>query len=402
MKRIGLPVVLAVSLIGLVGRGGHRVSADPWASCNMGTQVANGVGLSVDGVTLSPGSRNSFGDYTLVVCRDTNNSAYLVNVGRTGGGGGSARELTTEDAAKSFTITFTPDAGDIPLLVEGHGLTNSFSVDATNANAVAIVVQPLAYSDIYGNDCGNKGPIECAKAVTKASHDSVAAIWFSVRFQDPTGKGSEYSLMPGMTWSSSAYDFWPRYSCPAQNPSSLGGIELEIAGPHLKADGVTPNVGFARVFIPTVAVANCWGALPADVLAQLKVTRTENGTTQNATTGTSTDTGLQYTAEATVDGLVITFPAITFSVPKYLMKTRSGKALMRSKTTVSSLARALKVAAPNGGRLVVAVGASSKKVCVAGTSAVYGRKPGTCTYSVTAFRRNGKKLKTAKGSFRVR
>lgn len=403
MKRI-VVILASLSVLGLVGSGPRRVSADPWGSCSQNTSpVGAGVSLSVDGTPITGDSNYEYGDYTLVVCRDSSNKYYIVNIGRIGGSGGSARELTEEDLAKTFVVTFTPTAGDVPHLVEGHGLTQSFTVDPLAGNTVTVAVKPLAYSDIWGNDCGNKGPIECVKLVSKASHDSVAAIWFSVRYEDQNAPASEFSLMSGMTWSSSAYDFWPRYSCPTQsNGQPTNGIQLEIAGPHFKADGVTPNIGYARVFIPTVAVINCWGALPADVLAQLKVTRTENGTTQTAVTGNAADNGLEYSAEVTEDGLVITLPTITFSAPKYTMKTRTGKALMRSKTSISTLARAHGIVTPKGGRVKVMVSKSSAKYCLAGTSSVFGRRAGTCSYTITSYRKNGTKVKSAKGSFKVR
>lgn len=381
-------------------------SADPWGSCMPNTaQVTTGVSLAVDGVAQTSSPGNIYGDYTLVVCRDANNSSYIVNMGREGSGSlAYALEMTSDDLQRTFRITFTPHSGDVPHLVEGHAQTTSFTVDPLNGNTVTVEVKPLAYSDISNDDCpGAQTPQACAKAVTKASHDSVAAVWFSVRYEDTAGKGREYSLMSGMTWSSSAYDFWPRYSCPTQN-GSLGGIQLEIAGPHFMSDGVTPNVGYASVYIPTVAVANCWGALPVDVLAQLKITRVENMVEQSVLPddGTGTVSGLKYLATADDNGLTITFPTITFSVPKYTMRTKNKKALMRSKTSIAGLARARGLTAPKGGRLVATVAKSSRKVCVAGSTAVYGRKRGTCKYTVAAYKKNGKRLRIVSGSFLVK
>lgn len=403
MKKFVALTVAAAAVLSVVPSG-SPVSADPWGSCGPGTlRITNGVSIAVDGSPLASTGTDEYGEFTYVVCRDSKNSAYIINVGRTGGSGGSAAELTSADLTKTFTLTFTPNPAETPHLVEGKGLVESFVVDPAASNTVTVSVKPLAYSDIWGNDCGNKGPKDCVKAVTKASHDSVAAIWFTVRYQDGAGRGREYGLMPGMIWSSSAYDFWPRYSCPAPaNGQTTGGVQVEIAGPHLKADGVTENIGYARVYIPATAVANCWGATPQAVLAQLTVTRTENGTTQTATTGDATDSGLEYNATATDEGLTIEFPRITFSLPKYTMRTKSKRSLARSRTSIASLARTLKVTTPRRGRLVVAIDDVSKSNCVAGSTYVFGRTAGSCSYSLTAYRANGTVSKTKHGSFRVR
>ncbi|MEI8161327.1 MAG: hypothetical protein WCG65_09710 [Actinomycetes bacterium] len=379
---------------------GQNASANPLGSCNMGALVTSGLGLAIDGVAQTAGARNSFGNYTLVVCRDLNNSSYTTSLGGISSPYSSAPDdLTQTDTTHVFTITFSPQAGDIPLLAEGHGNITKFAYDAV-ANVVTVIATPMFYSDIWGNDCNNQGPLACAAAVTKATHDSVA-LWYSVRFQDSSGKGSEWGYLPNMIWSSNAYMFWDRTSCPGQANADLSysGIQFEIGGPHFRSDGVTPNTAQATVFMPTDTVIKCWGAPPSVVAANLQITRTEYGLTQVATTDVVTEPGLQYSVTATEEGMLITIPQVTFSVPKYTMGTKSKKSLSHTTKTIAQVLTLAHIVKPSKGSIKVTI--TSVKTCVAALGKLYGFKSGTCSFMVTSYSKAGKKVKAAKGTFHV-
>lgn len=400
IRVVFLAGILAISSLTLAPA---HVSADPNKSCMAGTPVTSGVTLSVDGEQQTAGTPPAYGIYTLIVCRDVNNSSYSTTIGRDNGpSSGSALDLTSDDLGHVFTITFTPQTGDIPLLAEGHGDMTSFSYDAAS-KLVTVDVKPMPYSDIYGDDCttaspSDQSPLACARAVTKASHDSVTA-WFNVRFQDPTGKGSEYGYLPNMIWSSNAYAFWDRTFCPDQSGSDGSGIQFEIGGPHYKADGLTPNTALAKVFMPTATVVKCWGAPPAVVKDNLKITRTEGGQTQTATTGFTTDTGLYYTVTASDSGLLISIPAVTFSVPKYKMGTSNKKSLSKKTITFARAITLAKMTKPKGGSILVSTKGSTK--CVAAYGKIYAYKKGTCSFTVTSYNKNHVKVKSTTASFVV-
>lgn len=406
-KSLGL-LVTAVLIIGTVSMsstiGAH---ADPAGQCNMGEFHDSNVTFAVDGVPVIGSGSGIYGNYVLDICRDPANYTYSVSINAYNPTFGTQDKLTAPELDHSFTVGFTPRAGDIPVIAEGHGDIASFSIDSANQNAVAFTAKPLAYSDIYGSDCGNQPPAQCVITAGKASVDAPAELRVGVRYGDSQGRGmADFGMLPGMHWSSSAYYFYQRASCPTMTGQSgtsnaFSGLQVELGGPHFKADGVTVNTGRVKVFIPTVSVVSCFGGPPSMVLASLKLTRTEGSTTTAVTKTGDESAGLFY--EATADdasGLLITIPTVTFSKPKYKMGTKTGRSLSHSTKTFSSLGSLVRVTKPAGGKLKLSV--STKKVCAVGVTSVYGFKPGTCAFTVTSYTKSGKKVKTARGSFRVR
>lgn len=399
---VGMMVIGTVTMASTIG-----AQADPAGQCNMGTFHDSGVSFAVDGVPIVGSGNGVYGDYVLDICRDSANYTYSVSVNAFNPTFGTQDKLTAAELEHSFTVGFTPQAGDIPVIAEGHGDIASFSIDSANSNSVTFTAKPLAYSDIYGSDCGNQPPAQCVISAGKASVDAPAELRVGVRFGDSQGRGmADFGMLPGMHWSSSAYYFYQRASCPtmtgqAGTSNSFSGLQVELGGPHFKADGVTINTGSVKVFIPTVAVVSCFGGPPSMVLPSLKLTRTEGSTTTAVTKTGDEAAGLYYEASADdATGLTITIPTVTFSKPKYKVGTKTGRSLARSTKSFTSLGSLVRVAKPARGKLKVSV--STKKVCAAGVSSVYGFKQGTCSFTVTSYSKTGKKVKTARGSFRIR
>lgn len=397
--------MIVICSVTMTSPGG--VHADPAGQCNMGTFFDSGVTFAVDGVPVQGSGNGVYGDYVLDICRDSANYTYSVNLNTFNPVFGTQDKLTAPELTHSFTVGFTPAAGDIPVIAEGHGDIASFSIDATNSNAVTFTAKPLAYSDIYGSDCGNQPPAQCVITAGKASVDAPAELRVGIRFGDSQGRGmADFGMLPGMHWSSSAYYFYQRASCPTMNgqsgnSSAFSGLQVELGGPHFKADGVTVNTGSVKVFIPTVAVVSCFGGPPSMVLQSLKLTRTEGATTSAVTTTGDESAGLYYEASADDStGLLITIPTVTFSKPKYKVGTRNGRSFARSTKSFTSLGSLVRVSKPVRGKLKVTV--NTKKVCAPGVSSVYGFKVGTCAFTVTSYSKSGKKVKSARGSFRVR
>lgn len=378
--------------------------ADPVGQCNMGTFHDQGVTFAVDGVPVVGSGDGVYGDYVLDICRDAGNRTYSVSINAYNPTFRTQDKLTAPELERSFTVGFTPHSGDIPVIAEGHGDIASFSIDSANQNAVVFTAKPLAYSDIYGSDCGNQPPAQCVITAGKASVDAPAELRVGIRYGDAQGNGmADFGMLPGMHWSSSAYYFYQRASCPTMTNQSnaFSGLQVELGGPHFKADGVTVNTGSVKVFIPTVAVVSCFGAPPAMVSSSLKLTRTEGSTTSSVTKTGDESSGLYY--EATADdstGLTINIPTVTFSKPKYKVGTKTGKSLARASKTFTALGSSVGVTKPAKGKLKVSV--STKKVCSAGVSSVHSYRAGTCGFTVTSYTKSGKKVKTARGTFRVR
>lgn len=378
--------------------------ADPVGQCNMGTFHDQDVTFEVDGVPVTGSGNGVYGDYVLDICRDSANYTYSVTVNAYNATFQTQDKLTAPELEHSFTIGFTPQSGDIPVIAEGHGDIATFSIDSADANAISFTAKPLAYSDIYGSDCGNQPPAQCVITAGKASVDAPAELRVGIRYGDSQGRGmADFGMLPGMHWSSSAYYFYQRASCPtmANQSNAFSGLQVELGGPHFKADGVTVNTGSVKVFIPTVAVVSCFGAPPSMVLPSLKLTRTEGSTTSSVTKTGDESSGLYYEASADDStGLLINIPTVTFSRPKYKMGTKTGKSLARTSKTFTMLGSYVGVTKPAKGKLRVSI--STKKVCSAGVSSVYGYRAGTCGFTVTSYTKAGKKVKTARGSFRIR
>lgn len=402
--RIALAGLVVASGLALTNSSPVRAWSAPGV-CNNGSALpASELVVAVNGTPVTATKPYVFGTYTVVVCNDTNNHSYNVLVGAYSAGDNTSQRWTdSTELATTFSVTFTPVAGTTPIMAEGHGVISSFTIDK-DKNTVTLVSKPIAYSDIFGNDCGNKGPADCVLEVKNTNGDRASAdlveFRVGVRYAETTGRGGEgLAQLPGMYWSSSAYYFWLNAACPTEGNTNSPALEVIVGGPHFKADG-TINYGDVTVFIPATSVVSCFGAPPSVLATSLTLTRTVGNQTQTATTGTSADVGLQYTVTADdASGLTITIPKVTFSKPSYNVKTSSGKKLSRTQKTFTAVGSLGRVKKPSGGKLVVT--SKTKKVCVAGISSVYGFKTGTCKVSVTSYDKSGKKVKSVTVTFRV-
>ena len=409
---LGLP---AIALAGAVAISG-TAAADPPGACTVGTPYTTDLTVSVDGAPLAASGPGVFGPYAVSLCRTEGNgpgstSTYNFSVQRVAagpsggpggpGGGSGTTGLTDDDAGKTFGIGFTPQAGDTPLAAEGKANIQSFGVDAAHANAVTLTAQPLGFADIQG--CMDM-PVNCVVSHPTASFYNPANLTGAIRYSTPSGEGAAgFNDLPGLTTSSGAYIFFVWASCPtnATGDPSFSGLKVDLGGPHLMPDG-SLNTTMLKAYIPAQAVASCFGATPQAYAQNAQVTRTENGTSTAGSTGAGADPGLQYVITPTDAGVTISVPQVTFSAPTYDMSTRSGKSLAKVKKSSTVLAKAAKVSKPSGGSVSIVVAKASKKVCVATPTTVYGFGKGTCNYSAVSYSKAGKKVKSAKGSFKVK
>ena len=349
--------------------------------------------------------------YGVSLCRDTNNNAYNYSISGVNSNSGDIQGLSGSDTSKYFTITFTPIATDIPLTSENHALVASFTVDQAQANQITLTAQPLAFTDIW--NCPNP-PAQCAASPPDGSvHDNPASLAGSVRYLDSTKPAGQngaagFDDLPGMALSSGAYYFFVWASCPtnANRDQSYSGLKIDLGGPHLKEDGTTQNSAVVQAWIPATAIAQCFGADPATYVANAKVTRTESGSTTTLTSGDSTSSPTIYNISVTTDGsgnatgVLLTVPDATFSVPRYNFTAK--KTLFRTAKTITSLAAGLNVSKPSGGRLVVTINASSKNYCAAGVTSVYGfKKNKPCSFTLKAYKANGRVKTTKTGTFQI-
>lgn len=100
------------------------------------------------------------------------------------------------------------------------------------------------------------------------------------------------------------------YLEPGGNPETGPLLTVKASSTHLESDG-TPQLGIVQAFIPSAAIVNLFGMLPADAASNFTVERTNGGTNSPPTYATWT------AATNGSDGLFITVPDVTFSVPAY-------------------------------------------------------------------------------------
>ena len=153
-------------------------------------------------------------------------------------------------------------------------------------------------------------------------------------------------------------------------------LDLQMAAAHYRPDGSTLQTGVMKALLPSQALLNIYGVLPADAATFFTATRSGAAGTQRAPTYSTWSAAVEGS-----DGLLITISDITFSSPTYQVK-RKGTA---AKATV-------KIA---GGKTSVAI------------NPVGACKAGKCTATVykTVSAMSGKAVKvgvvtsSAKGSF---
>jgi len=409
-----LKVLSALATIALVATAMLSSSvvahADTPGDCLMGDPVdiaAAKITMSVDGVAQAADKANPgvYGDYTLSLCKDSDNMVYSAYVGKLDPDSDdpSSMDLEFVDLDSDFVIGFTPSSGDLPLTIEGQAQIDGFTVDA-KTNRVTITASPQEISTLQ--DCETT-PLECSVAEDTATDELPAQLNVDTRFSHGAAGLAGYPAVKGMAFSAAAYAYDMNASCPtdAKGDKSFSGIKIDLGGPHFQSDGETENEGYAQVVLPAATVVSCFGGTTADFANNILMSRTELNKTvamADAKVATTPDAGLNYTIEATTDKVVITIDTVTFSQPTYLI---SKKVVAPTKIKVTKkfadLATSLKIALPPKGSFKVVVAAASKAICsVSGTTVVATAK-GTCKYTLSSLSSKGKTVKTANGSFVV-
>lgn len=93
-------------------------------------------------------------------------------------------------------------------------------------------------------------------------------------------------------------------------------LDLQMISTHTKTDG-TPQLGTMEAFLPSAALLNLYGILPADATLAFATTRIGDPGTN------STPTYVPWTAATNgSDGVLATVNNITFSTPKYSIKSK--------------------------------------------------------------------------------
>jgi hypothetical protein len=405
-------------------------AADPAGSCRMGTDAISSLqGVLVDGTSLSVTANShvytdSAGTYYAVqVCDDATNQAFSFSLANSDAFGTNTIDFTSDALTHTYRLILTMPTGETPLVAQIHAKTVAIDEAtpgfAVNGQTVTINAQPLPFSDISSgtgspNDCPpNNGPAACALLVSTASYDRVANWTGAIRYATATNDmGSTFNSLPGLTLSYTSYYFDLNASCP-MNPNrdqSFTGLNIAVGGPHYMHDGTTLNHGYLQAFIPSVAIATCFGLTPDAYVANAQLSRTEytrTGVVQStmslvsqsaATVGT--DQGLIYSLSADALGVYITVPVVTFSKPLYKFKAKNIVITAATKT-VAQLAAAAHVIAPPRGRVTLSV--TSPKVCVlARGGKVYSFARGTCTYTLLGMSRTGVIMSRVASKFVVR
>ena len=318
-----------VFTLGVSYTGVRSAAADGAIStCNSGNLVT--ASLTIDGVAAQ---LNTSGGFALTVCRISSGDQqmYSVLVGLYDSGV-LREELTSAYADKTFEVTFTPTAGDVPTTAEFYGKVTSFSA----SSPVVVAVQPAKNISLiqYGNHAECRG-VEYTNAqciALPASVDRAAVVLGQIRF-DTSSRPSNYSKLAGATVSATAnlYDFSLLGPCPTATSgftgtdSGDGGsgkesttLNIKLVGPHFKFDGSTLNSGALEVFIPQSTITSCFGGSSEQLANTAAVTRTEGNESKDVLKSLLTPiNGLEYTTSFVNGGLKLSIPAVTFSQPTY-------------------------------------------------------------------------------------
>ena len=384
--------------------------ADTPGDCAVGVSVdptAANITMSVDGVAQAADKANPgvYGDYTLSLCKDTDDMVYSAYVGKLDPDSDvpSSMDLEFVDLSSDFVIGFTPLAGDLPLEAEGQAQIDGFTIDA-KTNRVTLKASPQEISTLQ--DCDTT-PLECSVTEDTATDDYPAQLNIDTRFSTGTAGAAGYTAVKGMAFSAAAFAYDMNASCPndSKGDKSFSGIKLDLGGPHFQSDGTTENEGYAQVILPAATVASCFGGTTADFAKNILMSRTEVGKSTAMTdekVATTPDAGLNYNLVTTADKVVITIDTVTFSQPTYVI---SKKVVAPTKVKVTKkfadLATSLKIALPPKGSFKVVVAGASKSVCSVSGTTVTATAKGTCKYTLTSLSSKGKTVKTANGSFVV-
>lgn len=178
---------------------------------------------------------------------------------------------------------------------------------------------------------------------------------------------------------------------------STNALTYGIAAPHKLPDG-TIRTGKFYGLVPNSLLTTSFGLTdPTQASSLMSIARTTA-----SSGGTDTISWAPWTAATNgTDGQLVTISDITFSAPKFAMKSKmmsKGK-----KRTKSQLLADLGVTLAKGEKVSFKVAKASKKICKVSGSSIKAVKAGTCTYSATV-KKKGKKVavKSKTGAFGVR
>jgi hypothetical protein len=453
-------------------------ATQPILTCNQGTYVSDSSGLAAItlkvGATTDPSSAVTYSqsstpglfhsdsptagaasDYAVSLCRNEqqgmdNVYGYSVEGVQTisqgaDGGGTSWTALSSSDLSLYFTIIFTPQSTDVPLIDESHAKVISFSIDSAASNQVTLTVQPMPFTDIlgcnltpgqcaatpnYDNKCPDNNQQENPSNGLGVVCDTAANLSGAVRFQDTTavqaadGSGG-FSDLPGMALSYTSYVFAVGASCPTSVQDGASGLQISVTGPRYRQDGQSLNTPYVSAWIPAVAIERCFGTDPATFAnGNVSVTRsTQDGVpdgTMSQGSTTTGDQGLVYTLtpDQNDGGLTLTIPQVTFpessaqpgivrlgaarvstpkGQPRYTLSSKKGKSLA---VKAVSLQQFWGSSLPAGQWLEAKV-TSRSGYCVATSTSILqikryqGPSPKTCTFSVARYRVNSHKRRVA-------
>lgn len=181
--------------------------------------------------------------------------------------------------------------------------TNLGSPDATLQVRFRPAIRPwVDWSAVGGTGCTASPPENCDLSKATAEVLSASLVLSLDDSLDPALTGAAFATQNAFFG----------YLEPGGNPETGPLLTVKASSTHLMSDDA-PQLGVVQAFIPSAAIVNLFGVLPADAASTFTVQRsTDDGGTQG------TPTYETWTAAANgADGLLITVPDVTFSVPAY-------------------------------------------------------------------------------------
>jgi hypothetical protein len=154
--------------------------------------------------------------------------------------------------------------------------------------------------------------------------------------------------------------------------ASAPTLDIQVASTHQRSDG-SPQLGTLQAVLPSAALLRLYGIPAADAARAFTATRAGDPGTNAAPTYT-----VWNAAEHGTDGLLVTVRDITFSVPKYRLKSR----IARAASSASIAGKRTKIA-------LRATGCTAKRRCLASVYdlGVKGRKSFLAAGKIIAKRR---------------
>lgn len=197
------------------------------------------------------------------------------------------------------------------------------TLNAVSGNTISVVMSPRASSWLGGgctiDSCGDE---------TTAATSDFAGILISAAGAPPPPPGlTADELAEFNAFVEASRGVWvatnaETFSTPYWDPE-LDAFMLELAAPHLKADGVTVNTGFFKAFATDLFLSDVFGLNPNTVsTGTFVVEKTVGGVTTEIPFAVTDQAGgvlIQAGTGAVVDGITLTpfeFSAPTFAVKK--------------------------------------------------------------------------------------